>query len=599
MMMQLLKYIPTIILSLLLLIMLQGCDRYDGNQVLNGLAETLNRPDLTVDEATGIHSRLAAISSDSLTEAEKHYRDFLIIKSADKAYIPHTSDSLFLTVRDFFEKQDDDTFTETLYYGGRVYSDMGVYPMALEYYQEAIKRLDGDDHHIALRRRLLSQTGRLLSKLGIYNEARSYVVKAIEINRCLDDTLNLIYNFELAGDIALRMENYPEAISNFNRATIISREHYPIEHDFNRFRLGHALFLKGDAPEGLQIMESIRNDDDSMRVNFTFPVLAQAYLETGRSDSALRYAKKMIALPNSQNRKFGYRILLSDSLRPRLPLDTVREYVEKLDCLLATAKEESMMETARLQHTMYNYSVHDHARNLAEKERDNLRFWLVVAVAVSALLGLAIAIIWIRKKKHTLDFLKTINRGIRDLANGEKTDSKNEGGIGSETEVSDNAAQSECGIVKAMESMTNREENELVKLRENLLSLCVLAEKGSYIDSLPKDFLNCDVYKRIKERIAESMPLKEDDILWEELWEEVSTYFPFFKDRLWLLSGGTLTVAEERTALMVRCGFRIKEMEVVFGRTKGTFVSRRDSISIKIFGEKKGSKIIDRFIRKL
>ena len=104
-----------------------------------------------------------------LSEGERHYRDFLTIKASDKGYVKHTYDSLYLTVKDYFSSHHSrEMLPEVLYYGGRVYSDMGNYPVALQYFQEVLDGMEGRQENLYLKRCVLSQTGRLLSKLGIF-----------------------------------------------------------------------------------------------------------------------------------------------------------------------------------------------------------------------------------------------------------------------------------------------------------------------------------------------------------------------------------------------------------------------------------------------
>ena len=62
------------------------------------------------------------------------------MKIADKNYVTHTSDSLILRVIDHEEShKGDGRYAEALYYGGRVYSDLGDYPTSLKYFQQSLE----------------------------------------------------------------------------------------------------------------------------------------------------------------------------------------------------------------------------------------------------------------------------------------------------------------------------------------------------------------------------------------------------------------------------------------------------------------------------
>ena len=111
---------------------------------------------------------LDSIDPRSLPDADRHFYDFLTVKASDKAYITHESDSLILSVVEYYSTQSKDTvYPEALYYGGRVYSDLGDYPTALDYFQKALDCLDAGKDNIDLRIRVLSQTGRLLKSLRL------------------------------------------------------------------------------------------------------------------------------------------------------------------------------------------------------------------------------------------------------------------------------------------------------------------------------------------------------------------------------------------------------------------------------------------------
>lgn len=67
------------------------------------------------------------------------YYNLLTIKAQDKAYMPHTSDSLIKITTDFYENYgDSDKLMEAYYYLGSVYRDMKDAPRALKAFQDAI-----------------------------------------------------------------------------------------------------------------------------------------------------------------------------------------------------------------------------------------------------------------------------------------------------------------------------------------------------------------------------------------------------------------------------------------------------------------------------
>lgn len=112
-----------------------------------------------------LHS-LDSINPDDLSESDRHFYDFLTIKARDKAFITHESDSLILDVIDYYSAyQSDPIYPEALYYGGRVYYELGDYPSALQYFQQALDNPGQAPDTTDLKNRLNSQIGGMLGNV--------------------------------------------------------------------------------------------------------------------------------------------------------------------------------------------------------------------------------------------------------------------------------------------------------------------------------------------------------------------------------------------------------------------------------------------------
>ena len=153
-----------------------------------------------INDSTTVNPERAVAALDTidvatLSDRDRHYYDLLTVKARDKAYITHTSDSLILSVIDYYRSHDSEHLPEALYYGGRVYSDLGDYPTALTYFQDALDVTPADD--INLLGRLNSQTGRLLNAIRQYRLATPYLKESIRIDSIEKDTFGLAFNNQL------------------------------------------------------------------------------------------------------------------------------------------------------------------------------------------------------------------------------------------------------------------------------------------------------------------------------------------------------------------------------------------------------------------
>lgn len=194
-------------------ILMAGCSETGQDARLKEIAEIVS------DSPQEALLRLDSIDCESISEADRHYYDFLTIKAKDKAYIQHTSDSLILDVISYYENiSPSPLYAEALYYGGRVYRDMGDASTALQYFHKVLDNIPEDSRSLNLKARTLSQIGRLLQGISLYDEAIPYIEKSLKICELNKDTTNIVYELQLLGGTYLRAKKYRLAEHYFNKA---------------------------------------------------------------------------------------------------------------------------------------------------------------------------------------------------------------------------------------------------------------------------------------------------------------------------------------------------------------------------------------------
>ena len=125
-----------IVIVILSILLLSACGnreqvQFEKLQLIDSIAE------VNADSAV---TMIKTINRDTLSgDNNKYYYDLLKIRTNDKAYIAHTSDSAILSIINYFENNDfNNLLPVAYYYGGRVYSDLGDAPQALEYFHKAL-----------------------------------------------------------------------------------------------------------------------------------------------------------------------------------------------------------------------------------------------------------------------------------------------------------------------------------------------------------------------------------------------------------------------------------------------------------------------------
>ena len=166
-----------------------------------------------------------APDTQSMSLRDRMYYRLLRVKAADKAYIPHTSDSLILPlVRYYRSRRDKSLLPEALYYAGRTYSDLKDAPLALEYYQQAIdvmtqeKLTDYD-----LMSRIYSQMGELFIYQRLYKEAPGVIRKAYECDLILKDSASLVFDLRDIGRVFAITDQPDSAVWYYEKAGEMAR----------------------------------------------------------------------------------------------------------------------------------------------------------------------------------------------------------------------------------------------------------------------------------------------------------------------------------------------------------------------------------------
>lgn len=570
---------------LALLVASTGCSRRADTRLTRIAAIVSDHPERALQD-------LDSINPDDLTESDRHFHDFLTIKARDKAFITHESDSLILDVIDYYSAyQSDPIYPEALYYGGRVYSDLGDYPTALQYFQQALDNPKQAPDTTDLKSRINSQMGVLLQKLRLYDKAIPYFSQMLSQKIEEQDSSGIVYAQQGLGIVYYNLGTMSQVDS--------IRNHYLEYADSILTRsLGYAAMLpdifsadskvflagvkqaKGDIASALTLIRNTPALVDPLQRNVALAYAADIYHNAGVMDTAFTYAHELILNEDALNKKTGYRIMLSSEFRKHLHPDTLDQYYTDYKDILESYFDDNANEQALLQESQYNYKLHEREKLKEHAANERLR-WTIAGIVILALIASSIMLFIRNRDKAIIIQLRDNLDSLQKL--------KSQLPPPAETPAMDPLSDADSTEPDTI----NNEPALREKLRDELMALY----EQSKSQKVSPIILNSNIYFQITGLISEGKHI--DDETFDELKRTVLQASPKFIDNLKILTQNKLTELDLQTALLIKCGFRPSEMTVLFARSNGAIIYRRNTLATKVFGHTESVDVVNGIIRLL
>lgn len=561
-------HISVVMMAVMLaMISMWGCGSPSYNATLVRIADLVDgTPELALD-------LLSALDTVNLGEADRHYRDFLDVKAHDKAYYHHRSDSLILSVLSYYEKgRDRGLYPEVLYYCGRVYSDLGDNPTALRYYQSALDELP-EDADPYLRRRMLSQTGRLLLSLRLYNQALPYLEQSLELSETVCDRDMIHYDYQLLAEVYTDLREYEKAEQYFRKALEVARQYSDIDLASIQGEFSHYFYLSGQIDSAYKYILTVPERAIFPEDNFFNAVAAEIYYKVGLYDSAAYYAKLAINGEKDGNRIAAYRVLLKPELRSSFGSETIDSLLPHYLSALDSRYSEHDMEATIMQNSLYNYSLHERRSAMLYKSRSRMMMWLIIVLVICFVISLGLLLsrrIIISKNKllsKAQVTIKALNRRMYDNAGGDS---------------SALPPTPEPEIVKEEDlSEATKEMDKLIYAEIESLKTRLMLEP-----ELPAQGKDTAGYRKVIEALDNDRVLNPDDSIWETVRESVLSISPSFESTLRRLSLNRLKREDLQLAYLLRLGISSARVADLIGRDKASVTYRRRRLCETAFHKK-------------
>lgn len=371
---------------LIILFILSCCGKSDNRVYLesvNAIAQTDGRRAL---------SMLDSVKDRDYNTSDRAFYDLLTVKARDNANLTHPNDSLIKRIIMFYGDNGSDRYAEALYYGGRVYSDLGDHLTALKYYQKSLDRLPDDKDPDGLRRNVLRRLARLLIEKRLYSQAVPYLDEVIKIDKIENDGSNLPFDYELLGQAYANQKDYDNAEFYIKQALDAEKNSGKDNVAYFNSLLAGIKLYKGENDTALTL---IRDYIDDVPADVKPSVGAEAseiYYKNNMFDTAYYYARKIVEDSRLENKRAGYRMLMKPEIQNLIPRDTLLSYYKEYNMIMEDYIDD--VQDVLIQNSRYNYEQHEREYKEAKDSQDDLMAWVLILGIVLFMCVLPLWVFW-------------------------------------------------------------------------------------------------------------------------------------------------------------------------------------------------------------
>lgn len=525
-------------------------------------------------------------------EATQMYYRLLCIKANDKAYIPHTSDSLILPVLHYYiEKGDEQHLPEAYYYAGRVYRDLGDAPQALDYFEKAAEALPEDGGY-KLKSKIYSQMGTLFAYQSMYAEALEMYKRGGEYDEILKDSVGMVFKLRDIGNMYKELGKEDSTLAYFKEASRLSRLLQRIDL-FNMLQ-SQLAFIYTDLQKYDSARTALQNalkDIEQPNRSAIYNIAARFYDVTNQTDSAIWYYNELLDFGSVYAKQTACRRLLELTLKQN---DTQQATGYLNDCLLYTDSIQKLTQTETIHrmHSLYNYQLRE--KENIQLKTENRNKTLLIGMISGSLLIIIISFIayrqYSRRKtlelKQQLEKLRTIEKENQDkIESLEKYKSQKE------------VLEKRLADINLPEDNVQKKQlGQKIELLNHILQQQAI-EKEQEKDA--QDCLFCsEIYKKLQERANSA---RGEAYITSEEWNIVkglmSPAYPIFFERLYSLH--TPNENELHVCILLKLQFRQADIARLLQLKPESISSIRRRLYQKVTGSKGSPEMWDKIIDSL
>ena len=583
------KHLLHIFITVVCIAVVAGCA--DNSRLRDDIDRAGRLADTRPDSAIALLDSL----SSAINQADKATRmryDLMLIKSRDKAYIEHRNDSMIAPVVEYFTDHTDPDLTPlALYYAGRVYSDLGDAPRALDYFQKAVNAI-GDDtiKHYGLYKICHSQIAELFMHQHLFNYALNSAIKAVD----LSSPEMLHWDYEMIACIYYEIGTIDSSLTYYKRAYDSALKNNPAGISRVKQQMASFFYHCGEYSKADSILSTLMTNYPADLKNQVYSTKASNTIKIEGYEAAFPYLKWLADSGNIYGQTYGngelanYYSYIAEKYDAAEKYDSAAMHLRSYIKLQDSINKITQIEAVEKVKGMYDYSIREKDNKILRTE-NRLRRELNVALAF--ILAAVVFIGWIlfRDSNRKRMMLRYKNIALKSILDDTRKSTKE---YQQEMQAKVDSLTKQLDVIDSVKATAT----ELaIKKSEILLSdsiLTVEERAQQHIRLLEKP-----VISYLKNGLTKGESLNTTKAL-AELEKCVNDIYPEFKHKLISICGVNIT--EYNVSLLLKSGFSPSEISKLLSKSNETISSIRRRLMKKVFNQKNASpKLWDEFISSL
>lgn len=576
----------TIILVTIAVLLLGGCTPHRYPHLL-----------VTADSLAETHADSALLLLDewqpqmvSAPASDRHYYHLVRLHAEDKAYIPHTSDSIVRTLIDYYGDSHDSPLLPRVYYlAGRVYQDMERMPEAIEYYHKSLELLDtlNDFNLLALTN---CHIGTIYNYQELPQKAYPYFKSSYRYDSLAKDTTGMLFDLRDLGHVWRRMNQNNSALHYYYRSYHLAQQLY--RDDMIRE-------LEAQIAETYRRMGKMELAESFIRKSLTkvdrndtlciYAIATRIYMQKEQFDSVEYYAKTLINFNDSSAREMGYFHLAEVYQRRGLMKESIKYMKLFIACNEFITGRKNAEAVAKVT-SLYNFNKQE--KRLSDLHKRNL---VVKFVAIVSLLcfTLLLVVLLFSLKLHKRVLLEN-RRNFIEYQRIQEDLRKHD------TEYIQKKDEELRNMKDYFHVMNEHYLKEIEKLETELSLLKSEAAISESKQQQSKSIIaHSALFKTIKERLQtpdSSHTLSNEE--WKGLEALTNQAYPSFASRLMTFCLN-MDKQQFRVSMLVKLDFKVSEIAELTAHSMQSVNSTRVRLYKKIMGKEGRAADWDYFIKSL